>query len=63
MSNTEKKIGPVPREIVEISSNHSANIEKATPKFVDAAEYLLEHQSQYSAYSLQDAKKVVRKVD
>jgi hypothetical protein len=41
----EKKTEPVPREIVEISSNHSVNIEKAVPKFVDAVEYLLEHQS------------------
>lgn len=37
--------------------------EKVGPKSDDAAEFLHLHQSKYSAYSVQDAKKLLRKID
>lgn len=62
MDDTTKKANA--NDAVDVASVHDGSLdEKAAPQSDNAAEFLHLHESKYSNYSLQDAKKVLRKID
>jgi hypothetical protein len=61
MSDDIEKQDPATAE--DAASIDRDGVDKVGPKHDDATQYLHTHESQYSSYSLQDAKRVLRKID